>query len=230
MIKNFSGKHVSFLALGVCALVLSGCVGGTTYGTGVTQEQQLVKDVKGMISFGSANKSKARIDYSARPDLVLPGQTASLPAPQEQESSSSNVDWPESPAQRIARIRAAAEPADPRSGEVPLSELMRKKEGIRIATRNPEFKNSDKDGHDAIDNIGLNARRNAARLKQQKALTSGTTTLSRRYLTEPPIEYRIPASTAASGDLGISEVEKDRRIEKAAKAKFEDDTGMWTGN
>lgn len=230
MIKNISGKCVSFFALGVSALVLSGCIGGTTYGTGVTQEQQLVNDVRGMVSLGKTNRSKTRIDYSARPDLVLPGQTTSLPAPQEQVSSSSNVDWPESPEQKIAKIRAAAAPADSRSGEVPISELLRKKEGIRIAARNANYLNSDKDGHDAITNIGINTRKNAARLKQQNSLTSGTTIRSRKYLTEPPVEYRIPASSAPSGDLGVSEAEKDRRIEKAAKDKFQDDTGMWTGN
>lgn len=230
MIKNIPGKHAPILALGVCAVVLSGCVGGTTYGTGVTQEQQLVKDLEGMISLGKANKPKVRIDYSARPDLVLPGQSASLPAPQEQEGSSSNVDWPESPEQRIARIRASAEQADPITGEVPLSELMRKKEGIRVLTGKFENKNVDRDGHEAITNIGINTRKNAARLERQNSLASGTTIRSRKYLTEPPVEYRTPASSAPSGDLGVSEAEKDRRAEKAAKIKMQDDTGMWVDN
>ncbi|MEO0543651.1 MAG: hypothetical protein AAFY99_07515 [Pseudomonadota bacterium] len=38
---------------------------------------------------------------------------------------------------------------------------------------------------------------------------------TRRYLTDPPAEYRIPADTAATGDLGVSEAKKARQLKAA---------------
>ncbi len=226
MSRSVSKKYLSLLVLGASALSLTACVGGTTYGTGVTQEQQLLQDLEGMISLGSKKKKKAPISYSARPDLVIPAQTAALPAPVDQEVSTSNVDWPESPEQKLARIRGEAEVADERSGEISVEELRRKKTGIRISRKN-EFVDVDRDGHGAIDALQDGSYKNAAMLKKLNSTSSGP---SRKYLTEPPIEYQIPASTAAAGDLGISEAEKERRAEKAAKRKLANDTGMWTDN
>ena len=34
---------------------------------------------------------------------------------------------------------------------------------------------------------------------------------SRKYLSEPPLEYRVPAETAAVGDVGEDEWKKERR-------------------
>ena len=221
---KFGGHKTSLLVLGVLALGLSGCIGGTTFGTGVSQEQQLLEDLEGMMSMGS-KKRKRKIDYSARPDLVLPAKTAALPAPLETESSTSNVDWPESPEQRIARIRGEAEEADPRSGEISVEELKRKKVGIRIATgvdNNPEM---DKDGHAAIYALRDGTYKKTKMLKEKYSYSTG---VKRKYLTEPPVDYRVPIATAPVGDLGISEAEKERRAEKLAKAKKQSDTGMWT--
>ena len=227
MFKIANAKHVSFVMLGLCAMVLSACVGGTTYGTGVTQERQLLKDLEGMLSMG-AKKKRTRITYSARPDLILPNQTTTLPQPLDQSTTTSGADWPESPEQRLARVRGEAEVADARSGELSVAEMRRKKTGIRVLKGRVVNPQQDRDGHDAITNIGENTRKNASRLKRLSAKT--TTGLSRKYLTEPPVEYRIPANTAPSGDLGVSEAEKDRRAEKAARIKLQEDTGMWTDN
>ncbi len=219
-----TGKIFSATVLGFSALALSGCVGGTTYGTGVTQEEQLIKDLEGMISFGS-KKRKAAINHAARPNLVMPPQTAALPVPVDQESSSSNADWPESPEQRLARIRGEAEQADPRSGEISVEELKRKKIGIGQDSREVGASDMDKDGHAAISSLRDGTHKKAKMLKDEYAYSTG---VNRKYLTEPPVEYRTPIATAPAGDLGISEAEKERRAEKAAKVKRQNDTGMWT--
>jgi len=222
---NFvTGKMLSTLVLGASALALTGCVGGTTYGTGVTAEAQLLKDLEGMISFGS-KKTKTRIDHSARPNLVMPSNTASLPVPLDQESSSSNVNWPESPEQKLARIRGEAEQADPRSGAISLEEQKRKKVGIGYNKRENSHDNVDRDGHAAIVSLRDGTHEQTKMLKKKYAFSSGA---KRKYLTEPPVEYRVPISTAPVGDLGISEAEKEKRAEKAAKSKRQNDIGMWT--
>ncbi len=226
--ENLKVLSVRFgkLAVALCAsaFLLSGCVGGTTYGTGVTQEAQLLQDLEGMMSFGS-KKKKARIDYSARPDLVLPAQTAALPSPLETESSTSNTNWPENPEARLARIRGEAEVADERSGALSLKEQRRQKTGIKIARSGFDAPDLDRDGHAAIKSLKDGTYKNVKQLKAQYAYSKGP---SRKFLTEPPVEYRTPATTAVAGDLGISEAEKEKRAEKAAKVKRQNDTGMWT--
>ena len=222
---NFvTGKMLSTLILASSALALTGCVGGTTYGTGVTQEAQLLKDLEGMISFGS-KKTKTRIDHSARPDLVMPSKTAALPVPLDQESSSSNANWPESPEQKLARIRGEAEQAHPRSGAISVEELKRKKVGIGYEKRDHKNVELDRDGHAAIQSLKDGTHKQAKMLKEKYAYSKGP---RRKYLTEPPVEYRVPLSTAPVGDLGISEAEKEKRAEKAAKIKRQNETGMWT--
>ncbi len=218
------GKMLSFLVLGGAAFALTGCVGGTTYGTGVTQEAQLLKDLEGMISFGS-KRTKKNIDHSARPNLVMPSKTATLPAPLDQESSSSNANWPESPEQRIARVRDEAELADPRSGEISVLELKRKKIGMRYVKPSSNVVDVDRDGHSAITSLRDGTHKKAKMLRKKYAYSNGP---RRKYLTEPPVEYRTPISTAPIGDLGVSEAEKEKRAAKAAKLKKQNETGMWT--
>ncbi len=41
----------------------------------------------------------------------------------------------------------------------------------------------------------------------------------RRTLTEPPLEYRVPAATAAADELGEDEYKKERRLKREAKKK-----------
>jgi hypothetical protein len=61
-------------------------------------------------------KHETPIDYKPRPELVkpAPGQKEALPAPQDSIQTASS-DWPESPEQRRARLRAdaTAHQADP---------------------------------------------------------------------------------------------------------------------
>lgn len=222
-----NSRAISVVLVSLSALALTGCVGGTTYGTGVSQEAQLIQDLEGMMSMGSKRRKKS-IDYSARPDLILPADSAALPAPVDEAASTAQADWPESPEQRLARIRGEAESADPRSGEISVAELKRKKVGIRVLRGKFDEPDIDKDGHAAIDSLNDGSYKNARMLK--KSQNTYSTGPRRKYLTEPPVAYRTPYSTAAAGDLGISEAEKERRAEKAAKVKRQNDSGMWTAN
>ncbi|TJW35200.1 MAG: hypothetical protein E5W83_35120, partial [Mesorhizobium sp.] len=42
---------------------------------------------------------------------------------------------------------------------------------------------------------------------------------TRKYLSEPPLDYRVAAGTAPQGDLGEDEYKKERRLKKEAAAK-----------
>ena len=125
---------------------------------------------------------------------------------------------------RIARIRGEAGEADPRSGELPVGELQRNKTGLRIGKN--EYVDIDREGASTLDAVNDGSHKKAQALKKKYAYSSGPT---RKYLTEPPVAYRTPIGVNGVGDLGVSEAEKERRAEKAAKIKKQNDSGMWTG-
>ncbi|MEM8838251.1 MAG: hypothetical protein AAGE89_09175 [Pseudomonadota bacterium] len=75
-------------AVAVCALAAfgaSGCALQTaTYGTGEATEVALMRDVTGLVSFGTlGNKERERISYNERGELIIPPKEvmASMPAP-----------------------------------------------------------------------------------------------------------------------------------------------------
>lgn len=93
----------------VCAggLAVAGCF-GPTYGTGVTVSDQLFDDLGNAISLGDRTPPPP-INYTPRPGLVTPADTATLPPPQENIVSASGELWPESPEELRARVRRQAD-------------------------------------------------------------------------------------------------------------------------
>ena len=94
-----------FTAVAVIAPVvlgLAGCagIGGTTYGTGESQEAALLRDVTSGFGIIPDDREKEPIDYSARAGLVLPPDGAPLPAPQKSASAlafANSANWPQDP-------------------------------------------------------------------------------------------------------------------------------------
>jgi hypothetical protein len=210
------------VAITACAfaLALSGCIGGTTYGTGVSQETQTLKDVYNMFTLKSERKN---IDYSPRPDLIVPQNKQALVEPIENEATTSNTEWPETPEQRIARIRAQAGEVDPRTGEVSVAERLRKKEGIGIETQDLREKyipgKTDQEG-----NPLPGTERSAAvreEVLKRKADLGVAPADTRRFLTDPPVAYREPAATAPVGIEAYSEEELAARVNAEKKLRAE---------
>jgi hypothetical protein len=81
-------------------LGLSACsgIGGTTYGTGESQEAALLDDVTSGLGI-IPKTQKDPIDYSARAGLVLPPEGTALPAPEDgsRVASSAAANWPQDP-------------------------------------------------------------------------------------------------------------------------------------
>src|SRR3954470_6517597 len=107
MTKRTYARVALLAPLVASGLALSGCMGSPTYGTDKTAGEQLAGDLSG--AFAITPKHKEQIDYKPRPELVkpAPGQKEALPAPQESIETAS-TEWPESPEQRRARLRADA--------------------------------------------------------------------------------------------------------------------------
>lgn len=206
----------SFIALGA----VTGCVGGTTYGTGVSQEEQTLKDMYTMFNLKT---EKPKIDYSARPDLIVPQNKQALVEPVDIETTTSNPEWPETPEERIARVRAAAGEVDARTGEVSVEERLRRKEGIAIETGYTEKKfipgRTDRDGNPTIYG-GEASQATRQEVLQRKAELGGAIGANRKYLTEPPVQYRVPVSSAPAGVDAYSDEEKAIKAEEVRQAKI----------
>jgi hypothetical protein len=215
------GLRTSFVAsaAAIAALALSGCVGGTTYGTGVSQEKQTLKDVYTMFNLQGEKKN---IDYSPRPDLIVPENKQALVEPLDDAATTSNAQWPETPEERIARIRAQAGEIDARTGEYSLEEQLRKKEGIGIETG--YLKRKFIPGQTDRDGVPLNNGEASAEARQEvlkrKAALGMSKGASRKYLTEPPVAYRTPVESAPAGAEAYSPEEQAAREEAERKAKL----------
>jgi hypothetical protein len=189
-----------YLARAGSAALLSGCM-GPTYGTGTPAEEQLLQDLSSAVTLTPGDKKKT-IAYEPRPDIVMPASTAVLPPPQEDIAVASNPNWPEAPEQRLARVRAeaTAHQDDPNyhSGITPDVESGPRK-APPIRTR----------GGDPLEG-NTSPRNTRAAFNKRLAETQQGSPTVRRYLSEPPLTYRQPASTAPVGDVGEDEWKKKK--------------------
>lgn len=194
-------------------LLSSGCMSSPTYGTGVSANEQLLTDVSSIVSV--APQRKDPIDYKPRPELVkpAPGQATDLPAPQEQVAKAGNPDWPESPEQRRKRLRDEADANRDNAFYKP--SIVND-----VSGSGPDYTASQAGVTAKARDSGVMPAGQAAvqRREVQKKLAEsrqGSST-TRRYLSEPPLDYRQPAGTAAADDLGEDELVKQRRAKKLA--------------
>lgn len=189
---------------GLFALVsmglLAGCTGTSTYGTGVSQEGQLYEDLLGIAALGS-NKKKKRIDYMSRPKLIKPPTVAALPTPAEKVESESGY-FPKDPeTARAARLAAIAE-AEKNGGELPEEVLAARR---AAAARSSVQRIDASDKMSAEVDPQLAKRQRALFLKQKGQRAGALGAAPRKYLTEPPKDYRTPEQTAAIGEVGEKE-------------------------
>jgi hypothetical protein len=209
--------RVALLApLMVSGLVLSGCVGSPTYGTDKTAGEQLVGDLSSAFSF--APKGGNKIDYKPRPELVkpAPGKREALPAPQEGITQTASNAWPESPEQRRARLRAeaTAHQDDPSYQSQIVDDVQNDPAAMRKALKESGSSHPPPPGDSAI---GMKERRATINRRLAEAKQGDPTT--RKYLSEPPLKYRVAAGTAPQDDIGEDEYKKERRLRKEAAAK-----------
>ncbi|PYE90412.1 hypothetical protein [Phyllobacterium leguminum] len=207
---KIKGQFLAFGAI-LAGVALSGCVSAPTYGTDKTASAQLIDDMSNIASFGSRNKE--RIEYKPRPELVKPaGRAATLPAPQESVAQSGG-NWPESPEARRKRLRDEATAnqdnpnyVSPIAGEGPAPSAW-----SRTDLASPNSRAADR----ASRGINLSAEESAELLKRRQQSKTGSPT-TRKYLSEPPLEYRQAAASAPTGDLGADEARKERERKAAA--------------
>jgi len=186
--------------LGVCLTVavaggslISGCVGSPRYGTDKTAMEQLTDDIGQSVSLTGDGPKNKGVKYSARPGLVLPSTAAkeTLVEPQQSIASTANPAWIESPEETRARlVKEADENSDNPNYRSPLASD--KVEGGRQTTE---------------------AQSKAYR--EARALQKGTYS-DRRFISDPPTEYRQVADPTKLDDLGEPELKKAKKKKKEA--------------
>jgi len=206
---NSRGRAALLAPVLLSGLLAAGCMGSPTYGTAKSANAQLTSDLTSMFSMRTQRGSAP--DYRPRPELVKPATMTELPPPQESVTTA-NPAWPESPEQKRARILAEIDGQDG-SGAEPLviNDMAVAKSG-RGSFETP----SAKQDREASPMSNREAKAQRERFNKRVAETSISPT-SRKYLSEPPLEYRVPASTAAVGDVGEDEAKKARRLKRQAR-------------
>lgn len=214
MTERYTARLALLAPLVASGLALSGCMGSPTYGTDKTAAEQLAGDLTGAVSF--APKRRDPIDYKPRPTLVkpAPGQKDALPAPQESIETAS-ADWPESPEQRRARLRADATAHQNDPGYQPeiVDDVQTDPESVKKAmddsgsSHPPRWSPADSD------------KGRAAEIQRRLAQSKQGDPNTRKYLSEPPLAYRVASGTAPQNELGEDEYKKERRLKAQAEGK-----------
>ena len=175
--------------LGV-AFSASSCM-GPTYGTDKTATRQLVDDLGDSMSIAPKKKSTA-LAYQPRGTLVKPADPTKLVEPQQDlASSANNPAWLESPEQTRERLKLEAdENADNGNYRSPLAVSVT--EG---KVKSPEQQRLE--------------------FREARKIQEGREN-KRRFMSDPPLEYRKVDDPAKLADLGESEAAKEKRRQKEA--------------
>lgn len=211
---RISAKVLPPVAVVCASALLSGCLAGPTYGTGTGSNVQLLEDVTGVLSVGGDDQPQ--IAYTPRPELVEPPSTEVLPTPQE-PATEANAAWPESPEQARARIRADATANQDIVGYRPEG-LAMSDDASEPRARSQQQRQYDRAafGQGGASTIGLTTQSQREEFNRRLALRQQGDPTQRRYLSEPPVEYRTPEEGAPVGDIGVDERDKAREARQAA--------------
>lgn len=206
------GRAALLASLSASGLLLAGCVSSPTYGTDKTASEQLATDLTSALTFAPPKREK--IDYQPRPELVKPSaaQKANLPAPQENVVTTASAQWPESPEQRRARIRASATANQDNRFYEP--EIVNDLPSSTASAAIPEA--SDK--FNITENARI-AKSKSTEVQKRLAQSRQGNPTTRRYLSEPPLDYRVASANAPQDELGEDESVKERKLKRAASKK-----------
>jgi hypothetical protein len=171
---------------------VAACSSGVTYGTGTSTEMQTIQDISGILSL--TGEKKPEVDRSPRGGIVAPPTTeAGLPPPVD-ETTTASIDWPNDPDEASRRRRAAEENEPIAAGSLATV----RDPGFRLpkeAFKNqpPPEENWDYSRGPNPKFLGSNAKKQFVEMKAERGgSVDAAGNPTRRYLTEPPAEYRVP--------------------------------------
>jgi hypothetical protein len=142
-------------------------------------------------------EKKEPIEYQPRAPLVMPPTAGALPPPVESAEVAAAGNWPQDP-DELARELDARDDEDPLYGGSQAEYERLKPLVAALPNRQPRptspVGGSDDRNDQALDIVHSGAQQEE--FKQALAEAEGLTRTERRYLTDPPQEYRQPAATA----------------------------------
>lgn len=192
---NRPGRTRAIPALLLLTAGLGGC--GATYGTGESPEMQLFSEMTG----GLMDRDKKEpINYNPRAPLVMPPtQAASALPPPVQTASAANANWPMDPDQ----VSGGPDIPDDDNPNNDINQAeYRRLLPLAGAMQRPryEWDNNNMDD-EARDIIHSSEQQAAVRRAMNDA--EGFTRTERRFLTDPPLDYREPSATAPVGEAAV---------------------------
>lgn len=217
-------KMIANATLLLAATALAGCTGASTYGTGKNQSTETLTGITDMLSIGAPGRTKTRIDYSARPKLVKAPADGSLPPPAETVASADGY-FPVDPEVERARLRAEAANGGAQASAGDSPELIRLKAEARERAKldkTVDYNMIVDDRYNAEPYSEIVKKRDLRRKRQAELAKLGGAPKQRKYLTQPPTEYRVPADTAPIGEVGEKEVDPNRRKKRNKAGAFRD--------
>ncbi len=188
MYRTVAGISFACLALSACT--------SPTYGTGKSASEQLLDDLGNATSI-TGDQTKRNVKYNPRPGLVVPAQARAEQLAQPQQSLANretNPQWPETPEEARERLRAEAE----------------------ANKDNPNYRSPLLAGNGT--NGQMTETQKWEAFRKAKADAQGGTVINtntRKYLTDPPVEYRN-VSQDQLADLGEPELKKEKERKKNA--------------
>lgn len=176
-----------------------------TYGTDKTSGEQLFDDISDIASISAATPKDNGVKYPPRPGLVVPaaGSRDQLTQPEQSLANSSNPNWVESP--EDARKRLVAE-ADEKKND-------------------PNYRSplAYSDSHSSR----MTDAQQTAAYREARKQQDGSYIDQRRYLVDPPSQYRQVSDPAALNDLGTPESKKEKKRKKDAEAAQNTKANNW---
>ncbi|PCJ95962.1 MAG: hypothetical protein COA52_02660 [Hyphomicrobiales bacterium] len=176
---SIKGALKAAIGFGLASSVfaLAGC-GSPTYGTGRNPQIAMIEELTGNLT--GTKKKQDPIEYKARSELVLP-PSAQLPSPEEKSSIAQMAAWPNDP-----DVNKAVNT----SGEIP-EEFRRGRLARGSIKKNTNVSPID------ITEMNTAQRLDAQRkFREQLAAMGPGDGTTRKYLTDPPVEYRKPSANA----------------------------------
>ncbi len=205
--RTLSSSNGRFVTLGLAAILLAGCASYDAFDENEPGlEQSILGPVVSVASIGIAEEEEP-IDYAPRAALVAPPDSAVLPAPREQATATANPNWPTGSRERMAQVLSTEDQTLVYSVGV---------DGVDIAATQALAERSSQPQRES--NSGVNRRltpeemQREVEIDQARAEAQTTRTaaaLGRRYLTDPPIDSRIPSPDAPYGAEAEAQAEAE---------------------
>jgi hypothetical protein len=180
----------SFVLLAAATFSVSSCM-GPRYGTDKNATEQLVDDLGDAASL--APKRPQTLAYQPRGTLVKPADDKVLVAPAQNLATKDNPQWLESPEQARSRLKQEADDnSNNGSYRSPLAVSVTEGKALSPEQQRQAYRDA-------------------------RAIQDGRYSDRRRFMSDPPLDYRKVDDPAKLQNLGESERAKDARRKKEAE-------------